>query len=85
MAAPGEICQAELAQAYREMALLKNEMQLKDERFRRLLPHRRPYYRPIQRLQILQLKATRGWSTSQTAKAFLLNEHTVISWMQRID
>jgi transposase InsO family protein len=77
--------QAELAQTYREMALLKKEMQLKDERFRRLLPHRRPYYRPIQRMQILQLKAARCWSTSQTAKAFLLNEHTVISWMQRID
>ena len=44
--------QAELAQTYREMALLKKEMQLKDERFRRLLPHRRPYYRPIQRMQI---------------------------------
>jgi hypothetical protein len=77
--------QAELAQTYREIALLNEEMQIKDDRFQRLSSHRRPYYRPIQRMLILQLKATRGWSTSQTAKAFLLNEHTVISWMQRID
>ena len=68
--------QAELAQAYREIALLKEEIEIKDERFRRLSPHRRPYYRPIQRMLILQLKAARGWSTSQTAKAFLISEMT---------
>jgi transposase InsO family protein len=76
---------AELAQAYREIAFLKEEMELKDQRFQRLSPHRRPYYRPTQRMQILQLKAARGWSISQTAKAFLLNEHTVSSWMKRVD
>jgi len=45
---------AELAQAYREIALLKEEMELKDNRFQRLSSHRRPYYRPTQRMQILQ-------------------------------
>ena len=48
--------QAQLAQAYREVALLKEEMEIKDDRFRRLSSHRRPYYRPIQRLRILQLR-----------------------------
>jgi len=76
---------AELTQMYREIALLKEEMELKENRFQRLSPHRRPYYRPTQRMQILQLKAARGWSIAQTANAFLLNEHTVISWMKRID
>jgi hypothetical protein len=36
-------------------------------------------------LRILQLKAARGWTSSQTAKAFLLNEHTVFSWLRRVD
>jgi len=77
--------QAELANAYREIALLNEEVQIKDERFGRLHSHRRPYYHPTQRMQILKLKAARNWSTFQTAKAFLLNEQTIITWMQRID
>jgi len=76
---------AELSQAYREIALLKEEMELKDQRFQRLPPHRRPYYRPTERMQILEQKAARGWSIAQTAKALLLNEHTVISWLRRAD
>jgi hypothetical protein len=36
--------QAELAQAYREIALLKEEIEIKDDRFRRISAHRRPYY-----------------------------------------
>ena len=76
---------AELDIAKREIALLKEEIRLKDKRFRRLSPRRRPYYSSIQRLQILQLKAARGWSTIQTAKAMMLNEHTVSEWLKRID
>ena len=34
---------AELTQTYQEIALLRKEMQIKDERFRRVSPHRRPY------------------------------------------
>lgn len=45
--------------AHREIALLKEEMRLKDARFSRVPSHRRPYYRPIERLQILKLKAAR--------------------------
>ena len=76
---------AELAQTYHEIALLREEMRIKDERFRRISPHRRPYYSPIQRMQILKLRAARGWSLSQTARAFLLTELTIITWMQRLD
>jgi transposase InsO family protein len=43
------------------------------------------YYTPIQRLQILKLKAARRWSVYQTAKTFLLNEQTIFFWMKRID
>lgn len=76
---------AELAQAYQKIALLREEMQIKDDRFHRISAHRRPYYTPIQRMQILKLRAARGWNIAQTAKAFLLSELTIISWMQRLD
>jgi hypothetical protein len=76
---------AELDLAKREIALLKEEIRLKDARFRRLSPRRRPYYRSVQRLQILQLKAARGWTAAQTADVFLLNKHTVSTWLKRVD
>jgi len=76
---------AELAQAYQEIALLKEEMSIKDERFQRIPPHRRPHYSPIQRLRILKLKAARKWSLAQTANAFNLTELTQISWNRRLD
>jgi hypothetical protein len=65
--------------------LLREELKIKDDRFGRISPHRRPYYTSIQRLRILQLKAARRWSIHQTAEAFLLSEMTIFSWMKRID
>ena len=76
---------AELGRAYREIALLKEEMAIKDERFRRVPALRRPHYQPIQRLRVLQVKAARSWTIGQTADAFILNTQTVLSWTQRID
>jgi len=49
--------QAELETAISETALLKKELSIKDARFERVHPHRRPYYRPIERMRILKLKA----------------------------
>jgi transposase InsO family protein len=68
-----------------EIALLREELSIKDARFGRVHSHRRPYYRPIERMRILKLKAARGWSTRQVASAFLLNEQTISSWLRRID
>jgi len=76
---------ADLALAKRESAILKKEIRLKDSRFGRVPPHRRPYYRSTERLQVLQIRTARGWSIAQTAETFLLNENTVASWHQRID
>ncbi len=76
---------AELSQAYQEIALLREEVTIKDERFQRISPHRRPHYSAIQRMQILKLRAARRWSVSQTASAFHITEQTLISWMQRLD
>jgi hypothetical protein len=58
---------SDLAQAHREIALLEEEIRLKDLRMERVPVRHRPYYRPIERLAILELRAARGWSrgTSQ--------------------
>ena len=77
--------QADLDQARTEIALLKKELAIKDTRWNRVPPRRRPYYGPIQRMRILKLKAARGWSASQTARIFLVTEATITSWLDRID
>ena len=68
-----------------EVALLKEELELKDARWARVPARRRPYYGPVQRMRILQLRAVRGWSTRQVADRFVLTEETIASWMRRLD
>jgi putative transposase len=36
-------------------------------------------------MAILELKAARGWSLEQTAKAFLVTAATIATWMKRLD
>ncbi len=76
---------AELERGKTEIALIKEELSIKDGRWSRVPPRRRPYYGPIQRMRILRLKAARSWSTSQTAHVFLVTEETITSWLKRID
>ena len=47
--------------------------------------HHRPFYRPMERLAILELKAARDWSLEQTAKRFFVCPKTIASWMKRLD
>lgn len=68
-----------------ELARLEEELAIKDARWARLPARRRPHYGPVQRMRILKLRATRGWSVAQTAERFLLTEETVASWMRRVD
>ncbi len=70
---------AELDRANTESALLKEELDIKDGRWSRLPWRRRPFYTSVQRMRILQLKAARGWSCEQAARAFLINEQTLRS------
>jgi putative transposase len=77
--------QAELDRASTEIALLKEELSIKDARWRRLRSRRRPHYTPIQRMRILQVKAARRWNREQTARAFLIDEQTLQAWMRRVD
>ena len=68
--------QTELDRANGEIDLLKEELAIKDARWGRLPSRRRPHFTPIQRMRILQLKATRGWSCEQAARAFMIDELT---------
>jgi hypothetical protein len=68
-----------------EIALLSEELSLKDERWGRIHPHRRPHYGPVQRMRILELCTARGWSNLQTAERFHVTEETIASWMRRLD
>ena len=40
-----------------EIALLREELRIKDARMERVAPRRRPYYRPTERMAILELRA----------------------------
>ena len=51
----------------------------------RIPAQRRPHYPPTERLSILELRAARGWSLSQTARHLLITTATVASWMGRLD
>jgi hypothetical protein len=63
-----------------EIELLREELRIKDVRMARIPSRRRPRYSPVDRLAILQLKASRGWNERQTAGAFLISAATVASW-----
>jgi len=76
---------AEVDRLRTEVSRLKEELDLKDARWRRLSARRRPHYGPIQRMQILKVKSARGWSAAQTADRFLVREETIESWMRRLD
>jgi hypothetical protein len=60
-------------------ALLREELRIKDARMASIPAHHRPFYRPKERLAILELKAARGWSLEQTAKRFFVCPKTIAS------
>ena len=75
----------ELNRANQEIALLKEEMRIKDGRWVKIPPHQRPFYQPTERLSILTYRAARGWNLEQTARAFLVEPATISSWMKHLD
>ena len=68
---------AKVEEQAEEISRLEEELRLKDLRMGRLQPRRRPHYRGVERLAILELKAARGWSRSQTAARFQLSPPTI--------
>jgi putative transposase len=77
--------ETELDRANGEIALLKEELAIKDARWSRLPSRRRPHFTPIQRMRILQVKASRSWSCEQAAEAFMVDAQTMRSWLWRVD
>lgn len=77
--------QAEVDRLRQEIALLKEELRIKNVRMDLVPAHRRPHYPPVERLAILELRAARGWNTAQTAERFLVSPLTIASWMSRLD
>jgi len=74
-----------LERAENEIALLREEIRIKNARMIKIPAKNRPFYPPLERLAILELRAARGWSLAQTARIFLLDPETVSSWIKRID
>jgi len=69
----------------REVALLTEELRIKDARMEKLTAQRRPHYPPAERLAILELRAARGWSLAQASRRMLVTPLTISSWTQRLD
>jgi transposase InsO family protein len=67
------------------VALLKEELRIKDARMARIAPERRPHYPPAERLAVLALRAARCWTAAETARHFLLSAATIAAWMKRLD
>ncbi len=76
---------AENGRLRQEVALLTEEIRIKGARMKRVEPQKRPHYVPTERMAILELRASRGWSAQQTADTFLVTAATIASWMKRID
>ena len=68
---------AKLDNARTEIALLREELRIKDVRMATLDPRRRPRYRPTARMAILELRAARAWPAAETARVFLITPTTV--------
>ena len=77
--------QAEVDRLRREVALLDEEIRIKDVRMLRIPAQRRPHYPATERLAILELRAARAWSSAETARRLLVTPLTVASWMSRLD
>ena len=76
---------AECERLRSEVALLREELRIKDARLARIPARNRPHYPPVERLAILALRAARGWNPAQTAARFLVEPATIASWLERID
>jgi hypothetical protein len=74
---------AECDRLEQEVALRGKEIRIKDVRMAQIDPQRRPHYPATERMAILELRASRGWSLEQAAKVFLLTADTISSWVRR--
>jgi len=76
---------AKADQLGQEVALLREEIRIKDARMAGIPAARRPRFELTERLAILELRAARCWSLVLTAKVFQVTAATVASWGKRLD
>ena len=69
---------AENDQLRQHVALLTEELRIKDARMMRISAHKLPHYLPTDRMSILEVRAARGWSMQQTADSFLVTAATAV-------
>jgi transposase InsO family protein len=69
-------------QTLTEVELLRRELAILRSQRENLPPHRRPDYRPEQRLAILQLRRLREWNIRKTAQRFVLHPNTLRAWIR---
>lgn len=48
-------------------------------------PRHRPHYTPTERLEILELRAARGWNIERTAEALVTTPETIAGWNRRVE
>ena len=69
----------EIERLQQELALLQENIRIKDVRLNLVTAHRRPHCPPVERLAILELRAAHGWNAAQTAQRFQLAPLTIAS------
>jgi transposase-like protein len=68
-----------------EAGMLREEIRIKDARMALIAPRARPFYPPVERMAILELRAARGSSLEKTARRFLVTAATIASWVRRLE
>lgn len=76
---------AERDEAVAALAQSREEARILRAKIEQIPPKRRPHYPPVERLAILLLRASAGWTAAETARRFLVGEETIAAWMRRRD
>jgi putative transposase len=81
----GDVPEAQIHRLETEVALLREELRIIGTRLKGIDPHRRPQYLPVERMAIMELRAMRGWSKTETARRFFVSDDTIRAWLRRAD
>ncbi len=71
--------------AIAKVAQLEEIVRILSVRLALIEPNRRPQYPPAERLAILLLRGSVGWTIAKTARMFLVTPQTIARWMKRLD
>ena len=76
---------AKLERAEAALANQREVNRILTARLSRVSPHKRPQYRPHERLAILEYRGVNALSLCETAKLFLVMPETISTWQMEID